>query len=84
MACLYIVLKTRTKVPEGNNVLEFDLYTHRPDLTGLVLLECECTCERTAHAFTLPSWVGSAREVTEDPRYTVNSLARHGIPFDLL
>ncbi len=77
-----VIHKTRTKVPQENHIFEFDFYGHRSDLDGLVLLECEFSNERLAHIFTLPSWVGPAREVTEDKRYTGSSLARYGIPFD--
>lgn len=77
-----VIHKTRIKVPEGNHTLEFDIYTHRPDLAGLILLESEFESESIARAFTLPSWVGPAREVTEDKRFSGGSLARRGIPFD--
>lgn len=73
--CLPPVLeKTRTRVGHGGLVWEVDEFGGA--LAGLVLAEVELASAEQVPA--LPDWVG--REVTGDPRYMNNRLARAAAP----
>ncbi len=61
---------------DGGLTAELDLFDG--ELSGRVLVEVEFDDDATAEVFVPPAWFG--REVTEDPRYTNSSLARHGWP----
>jgi adenylate cyclase len=56
--------------------IELDVYGG--DLEGLVVAEVEFASEEDADAFDPPAWLG--REVTDDPRYKNQRLARDGAP----
>lgn len=62
----------------GGHTAELDLFDG--ELTGRRLVEVEFDSTDEAAVFEPPGWFG--REVTEDPRYTNSSLARHGWPAD--
>ena len=69
--------KTRYELDAGDGlVLELDVYTG--DLEGLVVAEVEFDSEEAAETFTAPGWLGP--DVTEDPRYKNQRLARDGAP----
>jgi adenylate cyclase len=66
--------KTRYLIPLDSKTFEVDVYEGR--LAGLVTAEVELTDEN--ETFTIPAWLG--REVTDDKRYSNESLAMHGAP----
>jgi adenylate cyclase len=69
--------KTRYEVPgPGGRTIEVDVYDGR--LRGLVVAEVEFDSEAQAEAFEGPPWLGT--EVTGDPRYRNERLARAGAP----
>jgi adenylate cyclase len=68
--------KRRRRVPHGELVIEVDEYGG--DLDGLLVAEVEFPDDATAERFEPPAWFG--REVTGDPAYKNQSLARHGRP----
>jgi CYTH domain-containing protein len=78
------VEKTRYLVPAGDagaagaagGPIELDVYGG--PLSGLVVAEVEFPDERAADAFEPPPWFG--REVTDDPRFKNQRLARQGLP----
>jgi len=86
--------KTRIKVSLScahvSSIL-FDIFTSE-GLAGLSMIEVETiyrgdtdspkftAAKSRLNDFKLPSWVGEAREVTEDPRYHNQSLAINGRP----
>ncbi len=61
---------------DTGDVAELDLFDG--DLSGRRIVEVEFASTDEALAFDPPAWFG--REVTDDPRYTNSSLARHGWP----
>jgi adenylate cyclase len=69
-----VLEKTRTRVGHGGLVWEVDEFGGA--LAGLVLAEVEL--DSADQALDLPDWVG--REVTGDPRYMNNRLARAPAP----
>jgi adenylate cyclase len=69
--------KTRHEIDAGDGVtIEVDVY--RGALDGLVVAEVEFASEDAADAFAPPDWFGD--EVTDDPRYKNQRLARDGAP----
>lgn len=69
--------KTRYEIPaDGGLTIELDVYAGA--LAGLVVAEIEFGSEEAADAFAAPVWLG--REVTDDPRYKNQRLARDGAP----
>jgi adenylate cyclase len=69
-----VLEKTRTRVGHGGLVWEVDEFAGR--LAGLVLAEVEL--DAIEQHFARPDWAG--REVTGDPRYMNNALARAAGP----
>jgi len=70
------VEKERIKIPEGNVLIELDIY--HGDLEGLKTAEVEFRSQSEAEAFFPPSWLG--KEITWDDRYKNRNLAVHGLP----
>jgi adenylate cyclase len=71
------VEKTRHRVELGDGVVaEIDVYGG--GLEGLVTVDVEFPSEAAADAFVAPAWFGT--EVTDDPRYRNQRLARDGMP----
>ena len=71
------VEKTRHRIAaDGGLTIELDVYSGA--LAGLVVAEVEFADERQAGAFAAPAWFG--REVTDDPRFKNQALARDGAP----
>ena len=71
------VEKTRHLVPtDGGLTIELDVYSGA--LRGLVVAEVEFDDDDQARAFAPPAWLGA--EVTEDPRFKNQALARDGAP----
>jgi CYTH domain-containing protein len=71
------VEKRRYVMPAGEGiVMEVDVYSGA--LAGLVVAEVEFPDDDRADAFDPPSWFGP--EVTHDPRFKNQSLARDGMP----
>jgi adenylate cyclase len=69
--------KTRYELPAHDAlVIEVDVYAG--ELEGLVTAEVEFPSEEAAEAFAAPDWLGA--DVTEDPRYKNQRLARDGAP----
>ena len=68
--------KTRHLVPLGDLTAEVDVYDDA--LAGLVTAEVEFASTEDSARFVAPEWLG--REVTGDPRYANQSLARSGRP----
>jgi len=69
--------KRRYEIPAGDGLtVELDVYAG--DLDGLVTAEVEFASEEAAQAFAAPDWLGS--DVTDDPRYKNQRLARDGAP----
>jgi adenylate cyclase len=73
-----VVGKVRYRIPCGGTTIELDLFGGR--LEGLAIAEVEFGSEAESDAFAPPDWLGA--EVTEDPRYRNESLARCGRPAD--
>jgi adenylate cyclase len=71
------VHKRRHRIP-GDAGVTIELDTYAGELDGLIVAEVEFADERQADAFSAPPWFG--REVTEDPRYKNQALARSGMP----
>jgi CYTH domain-containing protein len=72
------VQKRRYRIP-GPDGLTFELDDYGADHQGLVVVETEFPDERSAESFSPPAWFG--REVTDDPRYKNQNLAKsHGPP----
>ena len=68
--------KRRYTLREGRRKLELDIYEGK--LEGLIVLECEFRSVQSRDTFVLPDWAAGAREVTNDPQFTNQSLALHG------
>jgi CYTH domain-containing protein len=69
--------KTRHLIPtDAGLTIEVDIYSG--DLTGLIVAEVEFSSEDEADAFEPPDWLGP--EVTDDPRFKNQNLAREGAP----
>jgi adenylate cyclase len=68
--------KVRHRVDVDDVTAEVDVYGGK--LEGLVRAEVEFDSEEAARRFSPPAWFG--REVTDDPRWSNASLARHGRP----
>jgi adenylate cyclase len=69
--------KRRYEIPAGDGLtVELDVYAG--DLDGLVTAEVEFASEEAAEAFAAPDWLG--HDVTDDPRYKNQRLARDGAP----
>ena len=70
------VTKTRYLIPEGDLLLEIDLF--HGALEGHATLEIEFPDEESANSFPSPAWI--TRDVSTDPAYKNTSLARKGLP----
>ena len=71
------VEKRRYVIPAGDGVtIEVDVYSGA--LAGLVVAEVEFPDDDRADEFEPPDWFG--REVTDDPRFKNQTLARQGMP----
>ena len=78
--------KTRYSVDMKNYKLDIDIY--HGSLANIVTVEAEWIAqgeevEKTINqskSFKLPSWIGKAKEVTEDIRYSNRQLAENGMP----
>lgn len=68
--------KNRFVMEHDGHAIEIDLY-HGP-LSGLVVAEVEFETEQQARAFGPPDWFG--REITGDPAFRNNALARLDAP----
>lgn len=68
--------KRRYVLPHGDLKIELDVYGG--DLDGLRVAEIEFPSEEEAKAFEPPDWLGE--DVTGDPRYLNETLARQGAP----
>jgi adenylate cyclase len=68
--CSGLILKTRYYVEREGLTWEIDVF--EGDNAGLVVAEVEL--EAVDQAFTRPAWLG--RELTDEPRYYNNALAR--------
>ena len=71
-----VVRKTRHLLDYNDLVLEIDVYSGKHE--GLITLECEFKTVEEAEGFELPDWIGSATDVTYDPRFKNNELSRSG------
>jgi CYTH domain-containing protein len=71
------VHKRRHEIP-GNEGVTIELDTYAGELEGLIVAEVEFADDQQAATFDAPPWFG--REVTDDPRYKNQALAREGIP----
>ncbi len=65
------IRKTRWEIPHGRHVLELDIFESP---AGLVLLEIELAS--VDEAVELPSWLGSVRDVSDEPAYFNVEIAR--------
>ncbi len=80
------ISKTRYSVDMKNFKLDIDMY--HGSLANLVTVEAEWIArssevEQTiaqSKSFKLPNWIGKAKEVTEDIRYSNQQLAENGMP----
>jgi len=70
------VRKTRYYIKSGKETIILDIF-HGP-LKGLIMVEVEFRTEKECDAFIPPKWFG--KEVTEDRRYSNQSLATNGLP----
>ncbi len=70
------IVKTRYRVPSGDQIAEIDSY---PFWSDRMVLEIELASE--AETPRIPAWVHVVREVTDDPHYKNVSLAAE-IPLD--
>jgi adenylate cyclase len=68
--------KVRHEITYDELVIELDVYRGRHE--GLVIAEVEFDSEEACDAFIAPGWLGE--EVTADPRYANQALARDGLP----
>ena len=68
--------KTRHVVPIGELKAEVDVFEGW--LEGLMMVEVEFESAAEARAFSPPGWFG--KDVTDDPRYLNQNLARRGRP----
>jgi CYTH domain-containing protein len=66
--------KERFEIPYGGLVIELDVF--QGDLENLILAEVEFDSIDASESFEIPTWFGE--EVTGDPRYMNQSLARNG------
>lgn len=73
------ITKTRCKIPDGDGVLELDVFDEY--LLGLVIMEREFSSVEEMEAYILPEYFGGI-EVTNDKRYSNASLSRYGMPYD--
>lgn len=73
------IIKTRCKIPDGNGVLELDIFDDF--LIGLVVVEREFQSMEEMEAYVLPEHFGGI-EVTKDERYFNAHLSRFGMPHD--
>lgn len=71
------LVKTRRRLPlDGDLTAEVDVY--EGPLAGLAVVEVEFASAEQSQAFRAPDWFGA--ELTEDPAYSNQSLAGHGLP----
>ncbi len=71
-----LVRKKRYLLDHGDRVLEVDVYAGKHE--DLITLECEFQSTEQAELFELPDWIGSAVDVTGDPRFKNKELSRSG------
>ena len=82
------ISKTRYSVDMKNYKLDIDVY--QANLANLITVEAEWIAQSSeveqtiaqSKSFKLPSWIGKAKEVTEDNRYGNKQLAENGTPKD--
>lgn len=72
--------KDRYEIPYGELTIEFDIFKGRHK--GLMIAEIEFPNREAGNGFTPPSWVG--REITDDLRYTNQSLILYGLPEEII
>jgi len=70
------IKKIRYEIPEGKNIIEFDIY--HGDLEGLLTAEVEFESLEEEKSYVPKNWFG--REVTFDKCYKNKYLARDGFP----
>jgi CYTH domain-containing protein len=70
------VWKRQYKIPAGENICELNFIRKR--FRELVLVEVEFKTPEASLSFHPPEWFG--KEVTDDERYNMRSIAEHGIP----
>lgn len=70
--------KRQYKIPEGEHICELNFIRKR--FKELVLVEVEFKTNESSLSFHPPEWFG--KEVTNDERYNMRSIAEHGIPDD--
>ena len=70
------VVKTRYRLPHAGRIIELNVYGGRH--RGLMTAEVEFPSTRNSNSFEPPEWLG--REITEDRRYSNESLANRGRP----
>ncbi len=71
------IQKTRYRIPHGGRLtIELDIY--RGNLRGLVIAEVEFESADQARSFEPPTWFG--RELSGNPEYSNQNLARFGLP----
>ena len=69
-----VVRKKRYLLDYEDRVLEVDVYAGKHE--GLITLECEFQSPEQAELFELPDWIGTAVDVTGDPRFKNKELSR--------
>lgn len=70
------VEKTRYYLPYGRHIIELNLFHGKEE--GKALIEVEFTSVEEANSFDPPLWFG--KDVTDDDRYSNQSLAKNGFP----
>lgn len=75
-----VVEKTRYEIPSEAGLVEFDILHGK--LTGLMVAEIEFENAKASKDFMPLDWFG--REITEDSRFTNQSLIAFGLPEEIL
>ncbi|MGH7884656.1 MAG: CYTH domain-containing protein [Thermodesulfobacteriota bacterium] len=71
--------KVRYEIPNGNNLIELDIYCGL--LNALVTAEVEFETEQESKTFLPPTWFG--KDVTRDNRYKNKNLSLKGLPKEI-
>ncbi len=74
------IQKTRYKIPFEGTELVGELDVYEEDLVPLVVLEVEFKSVEDMESFVLPEVFGEVKDVTDDKRYSNDSLSRDGLP----
>jgi CYTH domain-containing protein/8-oxo-dGTP pyrophosphatase MutT (NUDIX family) len=74
------IVKRRYEIPQGNHIIELDVYEDR--FNGLIACEVEFESEPAARAFDPPEWFGT--EITEEHALQNNHLAQKGLSKELI